>query len=280
MRTAYIPPIPHLRDFGHGDFHLILSHLLDDPDYMEHYKAERAQGAWLLLDNSAHENGEGADAEKLMYQALSMQVQEVVVPDALDHADNTLERSIEALGCWNELASEHHLYDLISKMRFMYVPQGENYDRLVYCLDNLVKAHVYNARQTGYRLDFSIGISKDYERFPGGLMRFLDQEIKPMHLAFARNGVDIQIHMLGWGRDLWALKEISAKHPYLRSTDSAKPFVYALDNIQLDASKPAPIYPTRPENYFYSEMSSLQAQIANINCSVFTACASGELAVV
>lgn len=277
MKTAYIPPIPHLKDFGQGSFHLVLSHLLDDPDYLEHYKHERARGAWILLDNSAHEDGEGADAEKLMYQALSINAQEVVVPDVLDNAEATLERTISSLEVWNELSQQHHLYDAISNLRFMYVPQGENYEKLVYCLDNLIKVHIYNAKQTGYRLDFSVGISKDYETFDGGLMKFLDEEISPMHSALAKNGVDVQVHMLGWGRNLWALKEISKKHPFLRSTDSAKPFVYALSDIRLDPGKAAPQYPTRPENYFYKEMTQDQAQIAEINCSVFTACASGEL---
>lgn len=274
MKTAYIPPIPHLKDFGRGDFHLILSHLLDDPDYREHYKEERARGAWLLLDNSAHESGQGADAEKLMYQTLDLDVQEVVVPDVLDNADATIETSISALGTWNNLKN---LKSRIDDLRFMYVPQGESYERLVYCLDNLVKAHVYNARQQHYRLDFSLGISKDYERFEGGLMRFLDEEISPLHKAFAKNGVDVQVHMLGWGRKLWELRKIAKKHKFLRSTDSAKPFVYGLANITLDPSTAPPEYPTRPENYFFQEMDPSQFLASLTNADIFTALASGEI---
>lgn len=274
MKTAYIPPIPHLKDFGEGDFHLILSHLLDDPEYHDHYKTQRARGAWILLDNSAHEDGVGADAEKLIYQALDIDAQEVVVPDVLDDADATLETSIGAIETWNKM---HSLKDKIDDLRFMYVPQGENYDRLVYCLDNLVKAHVYNARQKHWRLDFSIGISKDYERFEGGLMRFLDEEIDPLHRAFAKNGVDVQVHMLGWGRNLWELSKIAKKHTFLRSTDSAKPFVYGLAGIMLDPSKEPPPYPRRPADYFACEMAPAQAYISNINASIFTAMAAGEI---
>ena len=274
MKTAYIPPIPHLKDFGVGDFHLILSHLLDDPEYREHYKEQRARGAWLLLDNSAHEDGQGADAEKLIYQALDLDVQEVVVPDVLDNADGTLEMSISALETWNNL---RNLKEKIEHLRFMYVPQGEDYDRLVYCLDNLVKAHVYNARQQHYRLDFSLGISKDYERFEGGLMRFLDEEISPLHKAFAKNGVDVQVHMLGWGRQLWELPKIARKHTFLRSTDSAKPFVYGLSGITLNTGGPPPEYPTRPKDYFCLEMTPEQIVASTINADIFTAMASGEI---
>lgn len=274
MKTAYIPPIPHLKDFGEGDFHLILSHLLDDQDYREHYKDQRERGAWILLDNSAHEDGHGADAEKLIYQALDIGAQEIVVPDVLDDADASLEMSIAALETWNKMKN---LKDKIDNLRFMYVPQGESYERLVYCLDNLVKAHVYNSRQQHYRLDFSIGISKDYERFKGGLMRFLDEEIAPLHTAFAKNGVDVQVHMLGWGRNLWELSKIAKKHTFLRSTDSAKPFVYGLAGIMLDPSKEPPPYPRRPADYFACEMAPNQAYISNINASIFTAMAAGEI---
>jgi len=278
MKTAYIPPIPHLKDFGEGDFHLILSHLLDDPVYREHYKGQRDRGAWLLLDNSAHENGQGADAEKLMYQALDLDVQEVVVPDCLDDADATLEATISALETWNKMMKASvPLAQRVPHLRFMYVPQGENYERLVYCLDQLVKSHVYNARQQHLRLDFSVGISKDYERFKGGLMRFLDEEVAPMHYAFGKNGVDVQVHMLGWGRNLWELSKIARKHTFLRSTDSAKPFVYGLAGISLDPTKEPPAYPRRPADYFACEMAPAQAYISNINASIFTAMAAGEI---
>ena len=274
MRTAYIPPIPHLKDFGEGDFHLVLSHLLDDPVYHDHYKEQRRRGAWILLDNSAHEDGVGADSEKLIYQALDIGAQEVVVPDVLDDADATLETSIAALESWNKMT---RLKEEISNFQLMYVPQGENYERLVYCLDNLVKSHVYNARQQHLRLGFSLGISKDYEKFEGGLMRFLDEEIAPLHRAFAKNGVEVQVHMLGWGRKLWELSKIARKHTFLRSTDSAKPFVYGLAGIMLDPSKKPPEYPGRPADYFACEMAPAQAYISNINASIFTAMAAGEI---
>jgi hypothetical protein len=274
VKAAFIPPIPHLHDFGEGDFHLILSNLLDDPIYMDHYKDQREKGAWLLLDNSAHEDGQGADPEKLIYQALHLNAQEVVVPDVLDNSEGTLERTIEALEVWNGMED---LKDKIDEVRFMYVPQGENYDKLVYCLDNLVKVHVYNARQTGRMLDFSIGISKDYETFPGGLMHFLDKEVWPMHSALKRNGVDVQVHMLGWGRNLWALREIAKRHKWLRSTDSAKPFVYATSKIKLDLNQDPPQYPGRPAGYFHYEMDSEQFYAAQVNSSIFTALAAGEL---
>lgn len=273
MKAAFIPPIPHLNDFGDGDFHLVLSNLLDNPTYMSHYERQRERGAWILLDNSAHEDGQGADPEKLIYQALHLNAQEVVVPDVLDDADATLESSVNALEIWNNLG----LKEQISHLRFMYVPQGEDYRSLVYCFDNLIKAHIYNARQQRNRLGFSIGISKDYETFDGGLMRFLDEEVAPMHRAFQKNGIDVEVHMLGWGRDLWALNEIAKKHTFLRSTDSAKPFVYAHSDILLDQPWNPPAYPGRPEDYFNVTLTEEQVRIAQINSDVFTALAAGEL---
>src|SRR4051812_5392932 len=103
MRTALIPPIPELNRFGRGDFHLVLSHLVGESfDYTQHYAKERDRGAYLVLDNSAHENTHGEAADALMRQALAIRAQEVVVPDVLFDAAGTVEAATDAFEVWYE----------------------------------------------------------------------------------------------------------------------------------------------------------------------------------
>lgn len=277
MQVALIPPIPMLRQFGNGTFHLLLSHLLQDNRYFLHYKEQRDRGAYLVLDNSAHENGAGDDPELLMWNCLSLNAQEVVVPDVLDDGPATVERAVSALETWFEHPHVHQRL-LAASPTFMYVPQGSHVKEWERCLHDLVQLHAYVTRKHNYRQHFVIGLSKDYEVWSGGLMYLIKTYLEPLVNKLKKNGILVQVHLLGWGRDLWALEEIGKKHPWIRSTDSAKPFVYALKEIDLleHMDSEPPKYPTRPKNYFSRTLTEEQTLIAKKNCGVFKALASGS----
>lgn len=276
MKAAFIPPISALDRFGNGGFHLLLSHLMETKHYREHYKRERKNGAYLVLDNSAHEHKVGTDPDTLMLQAAMLNAQEVVVPDALDNADDTIERALQAHEAWHEgpYGAAHDLAPAL-----MYVPQGATYEDWQFCLANLVRIHLFSAKRYHLRRDFVIGISKDYEVWDGGLMRLLDEDVLPLRLDLFQQGIKMNVHMLGWGRDLWALEDIAAKHKWIRSTDSAKPFVYALDywNLGSYLEREPPPYPKRPENYFRKRFNEEQEKLATFNAMVFRAMASGSV---
>lgn len=275
MKAALIPPVSGLKRFGGGGFHLLLSHLLENPRYFEHYRMARSRGAYLVLDNSAHENGEGNDPELLVYQARSLDAQEIVVPDVLDKSDETIEAAISAHEAWYEMVGDSVMDP---NTALMYVPQGENYEAWKFCLENLVRIHLFMSERHAMRRDFVIGISKDYECWEGGLMRLLDDDVEPLRNDLQHNGIRMNVHMLGWGRDLWALEAISAKHKWIRSTDSAKPFVYALDGTNLweHVEGVPPQYPKRPEGYFNMRMHTKSADLAVANAMLFRALASGH----
>jgi hypothetical protein len=89
----------------------------------------------------------------------------------------------------------------------------------------------------------------------------------------------MHVHMLGWGRDLWEIIRIAEEFPWIRSTDSAKPFVYALKNISLNPSEDIPKYPTRSKTYFKRKLTPEQVKIATNNAIMFRAAAKGMLTV-
>lgn len=257
MKVGLIPPIAHLNEFGQGEFHLILSHLLDtQPEYRNHYRDQASQGAFLLLDNSAHELGIGQDPEILLGQADDVGASEIACPDALFNADLTIEMTTRALRLYKK--EESFLDD--RGIRLMIVPQAESIWEWGQCLKSLMKVHQHHFPGT----PFTVGVSKDYEKWPGGVPNLIARFVDP-----ARDIFEFDVHLLGWGRHLHVLSALSARFPWIRSTDSAKPFVYAYKDLWLTLTSESPTYPTRPANYFDLVLSEEQLLIAKNNVRIF-----------
>lgn len=277
MKAALIPPIHHLKDFGDGQFHLLLTHLLDSPRYRAHYKMQRRHGAYLVLDNSAHEQGRGQDPIELLKAGFDLDAQEIVVPDVLDDAHATIEACLSAHEAWFESGEGEEILNVYSPA-FMYVPQGKDEDDWADCLMSLVEIHRYCARKYSLRHDIVIGVSKDYDVWDGGLLKLITDYIVPLRGDLAQRDIKCHVHLLGWMRNLWNLQTIATLHPWIRSTDSAKPFVYALENYDLLRLNPTvPRYPKRSKNYFSQKMHVRQVEYARNNVWMFKQAAEGML---
>lgn len=277
MKAALIPPIPMLQTYGSGNFHLLLSHLMENSHYSTWYGQQRANGAYLVLDNSAHEFKVGQPADGLRDQALFLKAQEVVVPDKLFDADKTVDLAIETLEYWYEKGDER-MQDLNPAL--MYVPQGGTEMQWVSCVRELVRIHVFMTKRVkGFRRSFVLGISKDYDaEWDGGILPLLRDYIAPLRAAlWAEKEIKMNVHMLGWMRDLWTLAEVAKEFPWVRSTDSAKPFVYALNEVTLNTDFPPPPYPTRPHDYFSRILTGTEKSRATRNVKVFQNIAKGAL---
>lgn len=259
-----------LDKFGHGGFHLLLTHLLSRRAYMKHYIEERQNGAYLVLDNSAHEKGEGEDAASLMAMAIKLRAQEVVVPDVLFDSEKTIDKAVHAHETWYEAG---HPGMVTLNPALMYVPQGENIFAWHDCCNELLNLHMYAAQRHNIRRHCVLGISKDYEMWDGGILALMGSVI-PTLAKYATRGIEIKVHLLGWGRDLWALNRVAASYPWIRSTDSAKPFVYGIHGVELDPSQDPPQYPKRPKGYFGYKMDVVQQLAAEHNVGVFMATAN------
>lgn len=109
----------------------------------------------------------------------------------------------------------------------------------------------------------SIGLSKDYEVWEGGLLDIINRirTLCPQQ----------EIHLLGWGRDLKQLKELG-KMKSIRGIDSAKPLVYASYKIELDTRNRE--YPGRPKNFF--NLRVIDDTIARANIKYFQKLARGK----
>lgn len=271
MRAALIPPIPELPRFQHYGIHLILSHLLKDKRYTRFYRDRRDKGDYLILDNGAHENGAGESPEVLIAKADALGVQELVLPDVLFDRRGTIERTKQMLK-WIA-GPGWSAYCIAGCPRLMVVPQGKDRADWAACLASLLRTWDYWTRlMPGPISPPVIGISKDYDEFRGGLPYMIGHYIEPV---FKDRPCDI--HCLGWPNDLWAIAIIARMFPWVRSTDSAKPFVYAKNAILLEPGGNIPKYPRRDPDYFTEDFTTAQRTLALRNVSVFCATATDEL---
>jgi hypothetical protein len=260
MQVGLISPIPELRNFKQdSSFHLVLSHLLNEHfDYASYYGDARLNGHFVVLDNSCHEFGFGNNHELLFEQARIHNFQEVVLPDELFSVSGTTKRTWDAI----EWLKEHTEFVPDS---LMIVPQGNDVDEFDICLETLL----VTLKKAKLLAKITIGISKDFQVWEGGIYRIVEELIYPL----LEKGDINDIHLLGWPTKLWELGQIATDFPKIRSTDSAKSFVYAMKNITLQYGVNIP-YPHREKNYFESTFTDEQRKIARYNVQVFLNTAS------
>jgi hypothetical protein len=259
MDLCLIPPIPHLRQFPQKR-HLLLSHLLTDSNYREYYIDRGMKGDFLILDNSAHENGIGEGAEKLLLQALNVGASEIVVPDALENAEKTVYLGEQALRTWRQ--------DIRLKMMrcsLMFVPQGKELTDWKWCLHHLLRLY---KEMPGARPGITIGISKDYYNWKGGLATLVQVTLN----ALKQEDVEAEIHMLGVNHDYWTVGELRAAFPMLRSVDTAKPFVWAREGLIFHSDdkdvRDISEFPSRPPDYFQRRLTNHELERANRNAAL------------
>ncbi|MDM7940129.1 MAG: hypothetical protein QUS07_07295 [Methanothrix sp.] len=273
MKHILIPPIPELRHVAGMSHYLSLSHLIQSsPEYAEFYSTESKRGAYVILDNSAHEFQAGQTIEILMKQGAKIQAKEIVLPDRLFSAQSTI------LGCQVALDK---LLDMPAfrsgeyRPRLMIVAQGESPADLQRCAEKM--CHDWETYSIEYPQIFDrppvLGVSKDYEVFPGGLKGLLETIFFPL-----QEDLTTEIHLLGWGRKLWDLSGIAYEYgKRIRSVDSAKPFVYGLNGIRLDPREVPPPYPKRSPTYFQTQLTKDQRLLAEFNSQIFEATSRGEV---
>lgn len=255
MKVSVIPPFSELKwaEIGGDDYHLTLAYeALQSDEYADNYYKLSQKGHYIFLDNSAHELGTGMSIDKLLLAAERVGASEMILPDRLFFGDDTLELSTEAQ---REIRKQNRQISL------MGVPQGRTIDEWAGTLHGLLGLGVN-----------CIGISKDYEVWPGGLSGLVD-----IVRLWSR---DVDIHLLGWGRDSQQLYYIS-RNPSrrIRGVDSTKPFVYALNGISLpspigspsDPTRPLtfPAYPRRKMDYFHEVFPEGSEEILRRNVNVF-----------
>src|SRR5690606_33910384 len=109
-------------------------HLVDNPEYVEHYAEQSEQGAFVVLDNSAYEFGTSVDVEQLYRWAQLIKADEIVIPDVLRDKDGTLALTKQAIDFFARRQDEINRVAI----SLMLVPQGQTIYEWGICLEQLV----------------------------------------------------------------------------------------------------------------------------------------------
>lgn len=271
IKTALIPPIKLRATYAlQGDnYHLILSSVVQKSyQYAQFYSALIQKGHFVILDNDAHENGQGASYNTLQHLTDQLHPSEVVLPDRRFYGDDTYRLSKEAMIQFRKYGKAHTL------PQFMGVAQGRTVAEWMTCAEKLIALGID-----------TLGITLDYEVWDGALVQRILDINNMMRTKFSDRTIPLQIHLLGWGRSLVSLRDAAHlvhtenfKRIDVRSTDSAKPFVYAANGIALSSDEQAkvPVYPGRSSNYFDLDTHDISQQVAIQNISIFKAYAHHE----
>lgn len=258
-QLALIPPTPHL-DLGITNMHLLLAHLCKNLQYLQFYRKRSIQGDHLILDNSAYEFADSqASMAKMMALGYYIQVDELVVPDAIMDEQMTYGHTLEAVEFMSTAAGQHS-WKRAGSPRLMVVPQVnpetqgiDSYDRHARLI--LDTWHSVAPYLSGH---ITLGVSKNMNNLHGG-WTFLFREV----ISDLIKEYPIQVHCLGCPKKLVQVRRVLKENPYIRSLDTALPFVSALHGVSMQS--PDEAFPRRPAGYLDMEMTEEQIQLAGTN---------------
>lgn len=207
MKLALIPPVELLEYTERSNMQLMLPHMLRNARYANLYGALcRDPKQYVILDNGAAEGEDTFDNEALRLIAENMGANELVVPDSLGNASET----IASLDFFVEELGDTYPTELPFKLGV--VAQGRGYEDALRCARIMIKAHpwieiVYIPRLLVNGANPSVRIK-------------LARELHQLYPT-------ITFHLLG-ASSLWSSEILQAAQcKFIRSMDTSMPFVYA-----------------------------------------------------
>ena len=71
-----------------NDYDYCLHHSLDRyHSYEEYFRQAKAEGRYIIMDNSLHELGEAYDTKRLLHWVTELEPDEFIIPDVWENAD-------------------------------------------------------------------------------------------------------------------------------------------------------------------------------------------------
>ncbi len=204
-------------------------------EYMRAYqKIGSDLNQYLILDNGAFENGTSDLIGQLCHIAWTMRPDEIVLPDRMFMADETIKLSHEGLGLMNyEYNSSGY------KPKYAGVVHGLNHKEWLDC--------AYAMFDMGVD---TLMIPKDYEAWPGG---------REVLVAMVQK-IGLPIHLLGMEKNVssvfnWRNTEL------VRSMDTAKPYIHGWNESDMWLNPHSP----RQKDFFTLEFDAEQQAMTEHN---------------
>lgn len=217
MLVAVILPTAYLDLIADEDYHLVLAHLLyKDKGYTDFYKElAKDDSKYLILDNGAWE-GQTQDIHVLAELANDFGFNEIVLPDYIGRAPDTLYKGYEALRLLRgELGWEGNV---------MAVAQGQNIHEWTICAEVMGQFWDVNC----------LGIPKHLAKNVG-----LDARILCLKQVWSLYS---EVHLLGCSNDPQEPGKVAQEFD-VRGVDSCIPYVYTKNRLVLTAGLRRPHIP-------------------------------------
>lgn len=236
MQAATVVAPQWASQFAKGDYHMVIAPwLLTVPGYSQYYAgAQRDSSVWVMMDNGAWE-GCPLSSEDLLRCVLLLSPNEVVLPDVIGEAKDTLKAShtfLKELVKRTPSPSPQDEWDLDEEYErtrpsVMFVPQSAYAPTWWKCLDAWLD--MWRREGWGDHFDLTIGINSPRIEVPERRVR-----VALLEEAVAKAG---SVHLLGipdpgvfFHHELPAARELG-----IRGVDSSLPFALGARRILLTA---------------------------------------------
>jgi hypothetical protein len=214
----------------------------------------------LILDNSAFEFGASTvNMPNLLALSSYMQCQEIVAPDSIMNRHETYGRTLEAITFLDSHVGQM-AWEQAGKPRIMVVPQVDPSheqidDYAVHAADVLTAWYYGVPYLHGY---MTLGVSKNMDKLHGSWLLLFREVIRELVKEFS-----VQVHCLGLPKSVSKIRTVVRENKYIRSLDTALPFVCAMEHVQLSANGKE--LPKRPDNYLTYKFDNTQITLAHNN---------------
>lgn len=237
MELAVIAPISRLEDTTNQQFHMVLPQLLGNDTY-RHFYTSLPLDKHVILDNGEAE-GEKVKPRDLIKCAELVNVNEIVVPDAMGDTAETMARVIK----FERTARKHPQFNYVG------VVQGKDFAEVA-------KMVIWYAATDWINI----------LALPRWLTNHVDRDMRTTVMRglgqAVRDGFDA-VHCLGaaqWFREVVPLSEWP-----VRSIDTSLPHVMALANRSVVTGD----YVARQPKFFWTDLSKVQQDLARSNMHYF-----------
>jgi hypothetical protein len=210
-----------------SDYEYILPHLLDQyPEYEYYMREAKAEGRYIIMDNSLHELGTPYNQDRLFYWIEELQPDEFIVPDHWQDMNKTIASAEEWL-----------FYQLdFPNIKFVSVVQANNLEEGLQCFSKLY--HIgYNKIAISYGAswynDLSTHPNPNFAKMLGRVA-FVNK-ISKHHSINTKYG-DIELHLLGcqlpqefsYYNHIKAIKTIDTSNPVIAGAEGTQYKFYGL----------------------------------------------------
>lgn len=224
FKVAEIVPVAQLEDIASNHYHMCLAHLVAQSSenvnamkYAEFYRRMSGAGKYVLMDNGAAENGQ-LGFNDLVRQFDKIQPTEIVIPDTLNDANDTLAKMFD----WLKLVDVPY--------RQMAVPQGKDFDEWKACAYIMMQEHRINTIGVSKFLNIATG----YEFIRYDAIQYLEE------IANKLGRDDIEFHLLGCDEGPAIVGDIHKVCPRLRGCDSAFAYIATKVGVDIDVNTRRP----------------------------------------